>query len=332
MAPPSQATQAPNSAPPAASSAGQSVVEQAIAKNAQATPAEAPVISEQPAYTPNFKFKAADKELEFDEFVRGAIKDEASEKKLREIYEKAYGIDFVKQQRDKFRTEFQTYKQQWDPVAQDLDKLGAYIKNGDYLRAMTSLGIPEEKIIEAVKNRLEYLQLPHEQRAKMDAQMQAQERAYALEQENKLLRQQYTDVASQSLSHAFDQTMARSEVKSFAEQYDARTGQPGAFEQEFLRFGDYLEKRDGKLYHPDYVAKEFMRLAGYQPESQPKMQQVAGATVVQQATQAPPVVVESPKEKPTIKNVQGKSSGVVKKSFKSLDELREKYKQTIGAN
>lgn len=263
--------------------------------------------------------------MEFDEFLRGAIKEEAHEKKLRELYEKAYGIDFVKQHRDKIRTEYQEYRKQWDPIETELKQLGLYVKNQDVFGALQAIGFNQETLLNAARERVEYLQMPAEQRMKLDAQAQERNRLYALEMENQQLKQQYSETAIQGLHTQFVQTMERNDVKGFAEQYEARTGKPGSFQDQVIRYGDYLEKTQGKVFPPEYVVQEFMKLAGYQPQSQ-QMQQVAGATVVQNA-QAAPVVVEPPKEKPTIKNIQGKSTSVVKKQYRSLDELREKYKQ-----
>lgn len=281
---------------------------------------------EQPAYQPNFKFKAADKELEFDEFLRGAIKDVESEKKVRELYEKAHGIDFVKQQRDKFRNDFQTYKGQWDPVEQDLKKLGMFIKNKDYLTAASALGIPEEGLIQAVKDRLDYFQLPPEQRGKLDAQSAERNRLYQLELENQDLRTQSTQATLQALDYQIHQTLQSPEVQAFAQTFEKRTGKQGSFAERLMQHGDYLYKTTGKFVPPEAVAKDLMQFVGYQPESQPQTQQ---QTQVMQSTEGKPVVVSQEKEKPVIKNIQAGSKSVVKKSYKTLDELREKYKQSV---
>ena len=47
---------------------------------------EVAAAASEPAYAPNYKFKVKDKELEFDDFVRGAVTSKEHEAKLRDLY------------------------------------------------------------------------------------------------------------------------------------------------------------------------------------------------------------------------------------------------------
>src|SRR5688500_2643210 len=93
--------------------------ESSVANDPAAEPAAtpAPVAADTaqpaaPAYTPDFKVKIKGKEFEIDEMFRGLIKDADSEKKVKEFFEKAYGIDFVKQDRKALKDEHEGFKSQ----------------------------------------------------------------------------------------------------------------------------------------------------------------------------------------------------------------------------
>src|SRR3990167_5310472 len=49
---------------------------------------------EKKKYEPNYKYSLKDKELEFDEFLRSAIVDEDTEKKVRDLYQRASGMEY----------------------------------------------------------------------------------------------------------------------------------------------------------------------------------------------------------------------------------------------
>lgn len=51
---------------------------------------------ETPAFSPNFKLKVMEQEREIPELLRPLIKDAESEKAVRELVEKAYGLEYVK--------------------------------------------------------------------------------------------------------------------------------------------------------------------------------------------------------------------------------------------
>src|SRR5688572_23823320 len=92
----------------AADSAANSVPAEKIASGIEKTSTEVAVNAAQTGdlaaqtqqYTPNFKFKVLDKEHEIEERFRKLIKDADSEKMIRELHEKSFGIEAIKSQRD----------------------------------------------------------------------------------------------------------------------------------------------------------------------------------------------------------------------------------------
>ena len=76
---------------------------------------------EKPAYTPNYKLKVYDEEKELeDKFLKDLIKDPESEKKVKEIAQKYLGFDTVKSRHEKVKSEYQTFKEQAEPVVEYL--------------------------------------------------------------------------------------------------------------------------------------------------------------------------------------------------------------------
>jgi hypothetical protein len=72
-----------------------------------------------PVYTPNTKFKVMDKEHEFDAWLAPHIKDAETEKKAKELYEKAYGLDYVKPKYEASQKELEQYKTTYNSLYND---------------------------------------------------------------------------------------------------------------------------------------------------------------------------------------------------------------------
>ena len=252
------------------------------------------------------------------------IKDAETEKKLRDLYERAHGIDFVKQQRDKIRNEFQSVKQQHDPLVAELSQVGKFLQNKDFNSFFGKFNIPKEAIVQWVADELNFQQLPQDQRQKLEAARTVQERAYSLEQENQTLKQQYEQHQVATLDSQIKQVMAHPQVVEGMSIFDVRFGHLGAFQEEMIRRGDYYYQTTGKLVPPDVIAVEVMKMSGLWNET-------PGQQAAPQQSAAPQVV-EAPQAKPVIKNIAAKSSGAspVKKTYKSMEELKERYKQLSG--
>jgi hypothetical protein len=278
-----------------------------------------------PQYTPNFKFTAANKEHEIDEFIRPLIKDAETEKKIKSLYEKAYGLDLVKSHRDELKQKYQEVKSQFEPLQNDVMKAAQFIKNQDVMGLMDFLGVSKEMVYKAVKSELDYLQMSPEQRQYVDAQRQAQQRAYELEQGNMTLQQQVEQQQVEALSYQFEMTMGSPEVQQVASYYNSLPGkQQGDFEQAVLKHGSALHAMHGKLLSPMEVVKDFVSYIGYTPE---RSQQQSAA---QTQSEPPKQTVVVKPEKPVITQVKSKPSTPVKSKIRSIDDIRKIQRQMAG--
>lgn len=278
-----------------------------------------------PAYTPNFKFKAADKEHEFDEFIRGAVKNAEHEKKIRELYERSYGLDHVKGERDKFRNEFKGVNEQYGALNKGLDALSVMLRNKDYNGFFDSLKIPEQDVLQYALSRVKYMELPPEQRQQVDAQNEAQQRLTYLEQANQELIAGYQNQTVQQRTGELDTHLGRPEVSSIASAFDARIGRPGAFRDEVIRRGQYYASLPESQDIPvEQAVREIMALVGnVQPQATQAeaQEQVDGAQAQhEQQTQ----------NKPVIPNIKSRGTSPAKKVIRSIEDVRNLSKTFQG--
>lgn len=274
-----------------------------------------------PAYTPNFKFKAADKEYEFDEWLRPIVKNPEHEKKLRELYEKAYGLDHVKSERDKFRTDYKSINDQYSALNKGLDHLSSMIKNKDYHGFLNALKIPEQDILQYALSRVQYSQLPPEQRMALDQQYEEKQKLSYYEQANQELIAAYQNQMVQQRTSELDGYLGRPEVAQIASAFDARIGRPGAFKDEVIKRGQYYaslpEPQDISV---EQAVREIMSFVG--PTPQPAQQQQASmGETMGQMSESPQAPVQN--QKPVIPNIKGRGTSPAKKVVKSIDDIRK---------
>jgi hypothetical protein len=275
-------------------------------------------VPEEPQYTPNYGFTSMDKEYEFDEFVRDAIKDEETEKKVRELYEKAYGLDHVKGKFEKASQEItglREYETKYNNIDQSLKNLSRHVQNGDFDTFFNSLNIPEENIYAWVQKKIQEADLPEEHRTELERARESQKRAMLLEQENQRYAQQIEQQEVQARTFELEQSLTRPEIMTFATEYDARAGQAGAFKAEVIRQGQLEYHTSGYDIPVSEAIKRTMDHYGKFVQVQEQGQQAQPTT--------PQPAAQPAQQKPIIPNVEGKASSPIKQGPRSLEELRQ---------
>lgn len=310
---------APVSTPEPVTQAPQTAPTPAVNQTAPADPA-APIAP--PAYAPNYKFKSLGEEKEFDEFIRGAIKDSETEKKVRELYERSHGLDFTKKQRDHFRTELQSTKSKWAPVETEMKQAAFYLQQNDLFKFAEMFGISEQKLVESVEQRLKYYQMSPEQRAVYDQRRQAMDQNFQLQNENVSVQDNLLNQQAEMVEMGLQMMMTSPEMQSMGSQYDQRAGKPGSFQEAVLKMGDYMTRTSGKFVPVHEAAREVIKMAALQAQSS----QAAAPNPVPPAPQ-----VVSPPQKPTITSIQAKPVSPVKAKVRNLDDLRKLQKEMAAA-
>ncbi len=268
------------------------------------------------AYTPNFKFKVKDKELEFDDFLKPIIKTKDLETKARELYEKAHGLDEVKTAREAFKTQAEEWKGKFTQVEQSLHTLGTYVKKGDFRTFFQALNIPKDKIIQYAIEELKYQELPPEQRAAIEQQ---REREIAFEQagtQNQMLQQQMSQLVQQQATFELNQELARPDIATAITAYDTRLGQAGAFKAEVIRRGQYYEAVHKISPPASQLVTEILSLIGVQAQAQQGTQASSTAT--------PSQVAHNQQQKPVISSFAGGGAkSPTRKVPSSIEDLRK---------
>lgn len=265
-------------------------------------------------YVPNFKFKIKDKELEIDDFLKPIVKTKDVETKIREMYEKAHGLEEVKTSRETFKQQAEEWKTKYGTVESSLQTLGGYVKKGDFRSFFSALNIPKEKIIQYAIEELKYQELPAEQKAQIDAQRQQQMEYEQSLNQSQTLQQQMQQMVQKQAEFELTQELAKPEVVSAMTAYDARAQKPGAFKAEVIRRGQYYEAVHKISPPASQLVSEILNLIGVQqaqPGTQGTSQETSSQTVSQQ------------QNKPTISTFSGGAKSPVKKVPTSIEDLRQ---------
>lgn len=334
-APASQPVMEGGSIPPSQSSAPEATPESSapskteVSSKPQSAAVDPASTPEAPVYNPNFKFKVMDKEHEIAEQFRSIIKDADTEKLVRELHEKAYGLDVVKPRFNDLREKYKSVEQEARGYKEGIGELREHYTRGDFDSFFKKLNIPQEKVLQWVLDKAHYNELPPEQRQVLDAKRYAEQRAAALEKEHAATQSKYEDALVQAKARDLQIALDRDDVRQFAESFDARAGKPGSFLEEVIQRGElawYTSK--GKIeLTPEQAIQEV--LTRYQGLVQPKPKEAPMIPVNgQDPNGQAPAHAPAASKAPTIPNIGGRQASSVSKSKpKSIDDLKQLYKK-----
>lgn len=272
------------------------------------------------AYQPNFKFKVKDKEFEIDEWARAAVKDAAMEKKVKELYEKAYGLDDVKADRENLKKKVAEIEPKFSAIQKSLGLLSQHIQKGDMRSFFEALKIPKEHVLRYALEEFKFEDLPAEQKAAIQAQREQERQLLQLNEQNQMYAQQMQHLALQQANTELSTALSKPEIASVAQAFDARAGKPGAFKAEVIKRGQLYETLNGTSITVEQAVNEVVALIGGLPQAAPDAQ-----NGTQEAT--------AHQQKPVIKNFSGASqTSPTKKVFSSIDEIRKERQKLNSAN
>lgn len=279
------------------------------------------------AFTPNYKFKVLDKEHEIPKEFQALVKDAKTEKMVKEIFEKSYGLDSVKEKAVQVRTERDTLAKENREIQAGIASarasyLGA-VQSGNWLKLddfFAKLHIPQEHVLQYALAKVNLTNLPEDQQKVIVGQLEADRRAEFADQQAREAQGQVQSTGQQLKQLQFDFTMAKPETKSFAEQFDAQVGKPGAFAQRVIDTAQ-LEWHTRKVdLTPEQAVQKVIADFGLKP----------GAPAAPAAAAAPAAPAPGAPEKrviqrqaPTIPNVQGRSSSPLSTKPKSIEDLKK---------
>lgn len=277
------------------------------------------------AFAPNFKFKAMGQEKEIDDWARPLIKDAASEQKVRELYEKAHGLEPVKQKLHRTREQLTEVNENFGKQSSFIEESVAYRNAGDFGKLFEYWKIDPVSVAKWLSREIEMNDpnTPPNVKEAYRQSLDATRRNITLERENRSLESSHGESAVNTLSAELHSVMSQPDVAQTQAAIDARTGKPGSFYNMVVKHAIVSETRDGRVLSADQAVKEVMEEMGVFME--PKAPGAASAT---SKTGLPSA---NPSQRPaSLPKAQSTGSVPMKKTIKSTDDLRNLYKTRFG--
>ena len=289
-----------------------------------------------PSYTPNFKFKVLDKELEFEDWAKGLVKDGDTEKKVREFHEKAYGLESVKADRATLKAQLGEAATKLTEYETGINNLHAAKAKKDYDSFFEAWDIPKEDII---KYALEVVKREEDPNAK--AQWENSRRAIqeqsafeteqlcfdenavvlfqsAFETEQQRFHQSRVEFAVEKRLFELDYELSKPDNSVFIQAYEQGSGKPGSFKEFVQQIGASVFATSKR----DIPASEAVQIAiGHLRAANPML------GMKQEPTVETAQKVVSASNKPVIPNIRGSGGSPVRQAPKSIADLKARAKE-----
>lgn len=287
-----------------------------------ATPGDPAVVPG--AYTPNMKFKVLDKEHEIPKEFQALIKDAKSEKMVKEIFEKSYGLDSVKEKAAEVRTQRDTFAKENRELTAGIQSARssylAAVQSGNWLKLddfFAKLSIPQEHVLQYALAKVNLTNLPPEQQKVIEGQLEADRRAEFADQQAREAQGQVQSTGQQLKQLQFDFVMAKPDTKSYADAFDAQVGKPGAFAQRVIDTAQ-LEWHTRKV---DISVEQAVQKVIADFGLKPRVETPAAAAAPAASAPGAPEKRVIQRQATTIPNIQGRSSSPLASKPKSIDDL-----------
>lgn len=278
-------------------------------------------------YKPNYKVKVLDKEHEIPKEFQGLMKDATSEKQVREIFEKAYGLDTVKPKYQELKTKYSEANGQVEHFTKSVQELQNiyteasttknYLKLDDFFSKMN---MEEDVILNWALAKVKLYEMPQEQRQLVEGKIQAERQANELSQKYDRTEQLIANQAAQMKMIQFESSLAKPDVKEFSEQFDASFGSAGAFKEKVKEVGQMAWHLEHKDLTPDQAIERVMKSYGNLVKSQVAAPTEEG-TPAQVANPEQKVVVRNTTK--TIPNISGKGNSPLKAKPRNIEDLKK---------
>jgi len=276
-------------------------------------------------YTPNFKYKVYGEEKELPEYIRGIVKSQEDEKKVRELFEMSEAVPGYKKKLEDAHNKYSTFegtvREKLVPELQHYHSLSESLRSSvekqDFQGVCESLGINPDALLgiaakeAALRQNPAQYQLAQAERERMRVSQTAERSLSTKEQQAISIEARYID---RMLGMVFDRT----DVKQYKADFDARMGKPGAFEDEVRQRGDYLYQRKQEA--------DPVKIVEYLMKSFP----VGAASTSTGTAAAQPPAAASGGKPPTIPSVRGGTSSPTSSSKKkpgSIKEMKEAWEK-----
>jgi hypothetical protein len=277
-------------------------------------------IAEEGQYTPNYKFKVMDDELEFDEKIRSVITSKEQEEHLRDLYTKAHGVPKLKETIDKKSKDYEditgrysTVEAEYNQLREGIDKLG-HLSKKDFGLFQKSMSINDDAILDRAAEILEYRRADTDEQRRLDQIQQDKLRGYQSQNEAEYYRKQNDEFRQFKIQYELDQAIVSPEISEFAKQFDSKMG-GDAFKRKVAAYGASVWNQSRQYIAPleacRAIASEYKVFFNEQNPAS--------------SNPNPTVSREAPKPIPNLGT--GTSVSPTKRKFKSIDDIRKLSEQ-----
>lgn len=288
----------------------------------------------------NPKYTAVSKEYELPKWAQAAIKDPETEKEIKDVFEKAMGLEHVKARSQEREGQFQELKTNFEGMysgVQDLrDIYAEATKEGGNILLMEDffkrLKIPNSVVAQYIHQRLQYEELDPQQRQAYDQHLNTQRRAKTLEQQNQGFQNSAVEAQSRAIGLELQSVLARPDIAPLVQNFENMPGRnQGAFWEAVKEEADYhWYKSQGKeVLPPEEAVKKVISRYGLSASPQaPQTQTLQNSLPPQSQAQQPSVQVSPHRDVPTIPTIAAKASASpMKTKPRSIDDLRKLQKE-----
>jgi len=261
-------------------------------------------------YQPTLKYKFNGEEREIDEMFRPLIKDEMTEKQIREICE-------IRDAFPKYKEAYSQYQEvvpHYQSLMGELEELGQ-LRKADFNQFLERMDLKPQQLLQALDPNvvkqytaqlLQIEDLTPEQRHAYNEQQRIAKERELYRQQTEVYQQQLLQERTQRRSFELDQTLGTGDVKDFQSKYDSIYGN-GAFRQEVINTGRYVYQLQQRDLTPTEAVQQVMQKFG------PLLNQSAPRTVE----------TKSGERVKVIPNVTPRSSSPGKQKITSLDQIKK---------
>ena len=273
------------------------------------------------AYTPDFKYKAGGKELEIPEKFRALITDKASEEEVKKLFGQAATLEEFKTTANALKTQMAEKDNTLLSYKNGVTKLRSFVQKNDFDNFFKGMNIPAEKIYQWVLDKVQYNQLPADQKAQIDAQRNLQQQNEQAQEGLSRVNAERLELATRMKGMELEQTLGRADVKSMQEAFDSRVGRPGAFRDAVIEHGKSVWALSNQTIDltPEQAVADFVKKYGnpssFAPQNPAAEAATPGAVTPPSANATPPVKV--------IPNVAGRSASPIKQKPRSIEDLKK---------
>lgn len=268
------------------------------------------------------------KDYTIDEKFAPLMKDPETAKAVKELHEKAFGLDAVKDRMNDTKQFASTVIQENQSIKTAIDGVKATyqkaVKSGNFLLMddfFDQLKIPQDHVMTWAIQKQKLSQLPPEQQQLISAQMESEKRTEQLTQEQIQSQNQFREQAINMKRIMLDTVLSRPDVQTAEKIIKEKFGDQIDLRAEAAKFGQMAwYQSQGKVdLSPDEAIQQVLKHYGITDEAI-KSTQALPAQQAAPTQQKKPVVQRTTQ---TIPNFQGSSSSPLKGKPKSIEDLKK---------